>query len=371
MKKKTIILTFALFTALFAKAGRSVGFGADSFNRVIPPSYIKNAVFSPLSFEFDTVLFADASDVITRANVAETLGVLAELDSVYVPLHKNKDFLCARAFCVPEPNKVSPVFRKQLQDNFDASVLKIFPTHGAEAWFKAKMDGEMEDFEIPSKVAIKDRFAYYDLVSTVFDFEAPFPTSNTRKLVFTTSSGEKKRLEMIVDARVADVWTTSRFSVLRLPMKGGNVFYAIKPEGEATLEDVRRAISSERIDILLTIMNSVTEQGVSHGPVAIAIPKMNITSSFDLSSVMRYFRIPSTKLHSVGENLASSSIVQRMRFKLDEHGSSEALERKDPAEEIHVGKDGKRMLFNSPFIFFIYNQNSASLVVAGQYTGIE
>lgn len=369
--KKSISFALFLMFALGANAGRTVSFSADSFNRVIPSNYAKNAVFSPLSFEFDAVLFADASDPITRANVAETLGVLAELDGVYVPLYTDRQFIAAKAFCVPEPKKVSPVFRKALQDNYDAAVLQLFPKVGAEAWLKATMDGEMEQFEIPNKVAVKDRFAYFDLVSLKFDFEEPFPTDNTREMIFTTAGNEKKRIPMMTDARVVDSWETSRFTAIRLPMKNGNMFYAIKPKGESTLADVRRAVSSERIDILLSIMGSVTESGVSRSPAALAIPKMDLLSSLELSPAMRYFRFPSTKLQALGGDLPSATIRQYARFQLDENGASEPLEKKAPENEVRIDKNSKRLFFNTPFIFFVYNQEMASLLVAGQYTGIE
>lgn len=366
------LFSFLFFSvALMANAGRTVGFGADSFNRVIPNNYTKNAVFSPLSFEFDAVLFADASDPITRANVAETLGVLAELDGVYVPMHTNRQFVSARAFCVPEPKKVSPVFRKALQDNYDASVLQLFPQSGAEAWFKAAADGEMENFEISNKIAVKDRFAYFDLVSMRFDFEEPFPIDNTREMTFVTAANDKKHVEMMIDARVVDSWETSRFTAMRLPMKGGNMFYAIKPKGEASLADIRRAISSERIDILLTIMSSVTETGVSRSPAAVAIPKMDIFSSLELSSAMRYFRFPSSKLAALGGNMPAAAIRQCARLRLDENGASEPVEKKAPENEVRIDKNSKRLFFNSPFIFFVYNQETTSILVAGQFTGIE
>lgn len=371
MSNRLLAALALVFVAIAAKAGRSVGFGADSFNRVVPNNYAKNAVFSPLSFEFDAVLLADASDPITRANVAETLGVLAELDGYYVPLYTNRQFVCAKAFCVPEPKKISPVFRKALQDNYDASVLQLFPKSGAEAWLKAAVDGEMESFSIADKIAVKDRFAFFDLVSMRFDFEEPFPTDNTREMTFVTDRGEKKRLLMMIDARVVDTWETSRFSAMRLPMKGGNMFYAIKPKGEANLADVRRAVTSERIDILLTIMSSVTETGVSSSPAAIALPKMDIVSSFDLLPSLRYFRFPSTKLEALGGTLPSSAIRQYARFRLEENGSSESLQKKDPEKEVRIDKNSKRLFFNSPFIFFIYNQETASILVAGQFTGIE
>lgn len=363
-------LVFVL-VALPANAGRTVGFGADSFNRVVPNNYAKNAVFSPLSFEFDAVLMADASDPITRANVAETLGVLVELDGYYVPLYTNRQFVCAKAFCVPEPKKVSPIFRKALQDNYDASVLQLFPKLGAEAWLKAAVDGEMESFSIADKIAVKDRFAFFDLVSMRFDFEEQFPTDNTREMSFVTDSGEKKRVPMMVDARVVDIWETSRFSAMRLPMKEGNMFYAIKPKGETTLSDVRRTISSERIDVILSIMGSVTESGVSHLPSVIAIPKMDIASSFDLSSALRYFRFPSSKLAALGGDMSASAIRQHVRFRLDENGASEPLQKKAPEKEVRIDKNTKRLFLNSPFIFFIYNQETASILVAGQYTGLE
>lgn len=368
---KFVYSILSVFLALVANAGRTVGFGADSFCRVLPNSYAKNAVFSPLSFEFDAVLLADASDPITRANVAEKLGVLAELDGVYIPLYANRQFVSTKAFCVPEPKKLSPVFRKALQDNYDATVLQIFPKTGAEAWLKASMDGEMEGFEIPDRIAVKDKFAFFDLVSMRFDFEEPFPTDNTREMAFTTIDGEKKRVPMIIDARIVDTWETSRFTAMRLPMKGGNMFYAIKPKGEASLVDIKRAVSSERIDIILSIMGSITETGVSRTPVALAIPKMDIVSSFDLSPTLRYFRFPSSKLESLGGNMTSSAILQHIRFVLDENGASEPIEKKSPDKEVRIDKSSKRLFYNSPFIFFVYNQETASLLVAGQYTGKE
>lgn len=377
MIKRLALMLAVVACASCAEAGRSVGLGADAFTRLTSAND-KNVAFSPVSFELDAVMFANAADTITRANMVETMGVLNELASVYVPIYRDLNdntitdgcsYVSARAFCVPAPRSVAPAFRQRLQEEYSANVLPIFPKEGTECWFKAMMDGDMEDFEIPGSVAVRNRFAYYDLVSLSLAWAEPFPTENTKERVFETIDGKKIKLPMICDSRIASTWENSRMSVLKLPMAEGYHFYALKPRGKATIEDVKKELTAERISIVLSIMNSVTEDGVNNGPVAIVMPKFDLKSSLEISSAMQSFHFPTGNLKELGENLAGSEIVQITRFRFDENGVGEALEKKDPKDEVKVDQKTRKMIFNRPFVYFVYSEKHDALIVAGQYTG--
>lgn len=371
-------MAFAVVSSAYcAYAGRSVGFGADAFARLMS-GYDKSAAFSPISFEIDAVQFANAADTITRANMAETMGVLNDLAATYIPIYRDLNdntitdgcsFVSARAFCVPEPRLVAPSFRQRLQDDYSSNVLPIFPKEGAECWFRAMMDGDMEDFAISESVAVRNRFAYYDLVSICLAWAEPFPRENTKERVFESIDGQKLKLPMICDSRIATTWENSRMSVLKLPMADGCDLYLLKPRGKATIEDVKKELTSDRISIVLSIMRSVTEQGVTSGPVAIVIPKFDLISSFDLTSVMRSFKFQTGNIKELGDNLASSSIIQTTRFRLDENGVGTAIEKKNSDEEVKVDQKTKKMLFNRSFLYFVYSAKHDALIVAGQFTG--
>lgn len=366
-------------TAFSADTMCHARFGADAFNRAVSASAKGTVVFSPLSFEIDSVALSDAFDPITKAHFAETIGVLSDFEGVYGQILRTLSdsaetnrfsFVSARAMCLPDMRMASVPYRRDIQRIFSAEVCPATPKDGAECWLRTMLNGDMEDFDIPLGAVSADRYAFYDLASVRFSWLEPFPTSNTRKIAFMTADGSRREVEAICDIRRADLWENRRFTMLRLPLADGAWFYALLPNGDLKLSDIRAELSSAKIDDLFTVMNSVTVTGVSHGPVAIVIPKMDVTSTLDLVGVFGYFRFPLKGFSRLDSGMRPALVKQRVRFRLDEQGlDEEPLVEKRPEDVIHADENTKRFVLNRPFLFFICHDPTGTMPLAGQFTG--
>ena len=354
-------------------------FGADAFNRAVSVAAKGTAVFSPLSFELDSVALSDAFDPITKAHFAETLGVLSDFEGVYGRIvgrlqeaaQTNRfSFVSARAMCVPDMRMASVTYRRDVQSLFSAEICPATPKDGAECWLRNMMDGDMEDFDIPLGAVGSGRYAFYDLASVKMSWKEPFPTANTRGISFATDDGRRIEVEAMCDIRCADLWENRRFSMIRLPLADEAWFFALVPNGEQTLGDIRSDFSSLKVDDLLSVMNSVTVTGVSHGPVAIVIPKMDVTSTVDLVGVFGYFRFPLKGFSRLDAEMRPALAKQHVRFRLDERGlDPEPLVEKSAEEIVHADADTKRFLLTRPFLFFVYHEPTGTIPLAGQFTG--
>ena len=382
MRRRTraAILVVGLLACADLSAARRVGFETDAFNRIYPASFAKSLVFSPASFEIDCAVIAESLETIPKANVSETLGVVMSLESLYAPIVEayavrtnGLSVISARGFCVPSMKDSAPAFRQHLERVYGAEVMRLIPTHGAESWFRATMDGEMEDFTIPAHVARSERFAYYDLVSVAVSWREPFPTENTRKIKFrATPEAEPQSVTCMSDVRVADTYETKEYEMLRLPLKDDAWFYAILPKEGFGLGEARADLSSMEIDRLLAVMGSVSDPGVAHGPVAIVLPKLALRSHLNFGAALTYFRIPGTGLQHVAGDRSAYEFVQVAKFALAEQGPAERPLARKPAEAVvPLTPQVKRMVFNRPFLFFVYHEKTQTIPVAGQYCGEE
>lgn len=374
-----LCVAIATMSAFSAETTCHARFGADAFNRAVAVAAKGTTVFSPLSFEVDSVALSDAFDPITKAHFAEKIGVLSDFEAVYGQIlgylsestASNKFyFVSARAMCLPDIRMASVPYRHDIQRLYSAEICPSTPKDGAQSWLRAMLNGDMEDFDIPIGGVGRGRYAFYDLASVKFSWQEPFPLSSTRKIAFTTADGKRTEVEAICDVRKADLWENRRFKMIRLPLADDAWFYAMMPNGDLTLSDIRAEFSSTKIDDIFAMINSVTVTGVYHGPVDVAIPKMDVTSTVDLVGVFGYFRFPLKGFARLDSNMRPVYAKQRVRFKLDEHGLYEGpLAEKRSEDVINSDENTKRFVLDKPFLFFIFHEPTGTMPLAGQFTG--
>ena len=369
------------FVAAEASAIRHIGFEVDAFNRVYPASYKNTFVFSPVSFELDCVLIAESLDTIPKANVASMMGVVIDFPSTYSPVidaletrTNGFSFVSARGFCVPDIRTADVNLRGRLQREYRAEVMRILPTSGAEAWFKATMDGEMEEFEIPASAVRPDRCSFFDLVSMSVAWQEPFPVANTRVMPFKVDGGTNTLdLAFMSDVRIADTLESKEYILLRLPLKGDAEFFALLPKEGYAMSDARIDITSLEIDGLVALATPGTLPGAVRGSCSISIPRLEILSRSSFAGALRYFRVPTSGLSGLtGEiPVQGGDFVQFTKFSLTEGTGDEKISQgADSADEAPVAANVKTLVFDRPFLFFVYHSGTATIIAAGQFTGV-
>lgn len=366
-----VVALSLVFASAGLRAERKIGFQADALNRVYPASYAKSFAFSPVSFEIDCAVFAESLDVIPKANVSEAMGIVVDFPSTFCPVldefaAETNGFkvVSARGFCVRVPELSPPSFRQKLEDLYGVEVMRANPPDGAENWFRATMEGSMEDFKLSVPERNDKRYAYYDLESISIAWREAFPEDGVREYVFHSPS--KPKVKCLTDIRRADTRECAAYTVLRLPLEGEAWFYAVVPKKGHDLSEIRMELTSLKIDDFLATMNSETDLTVEHGLCAIAIPTFTLERFVDCASAMSYFGVPTKGLVNVDAEAVPREIVQHTRFTLANAGGK-ASERVSAVEGANV----KKVLLTRPFFFFVHHEPTRSILVAGQYCAEE
>lgn len=365
------------FVAASLQAACHYGFEADSFNLAVPSLKSGTKVFSPFFFELDCVVFSACLDTLSRAAIAERLNILSGLDAEFTPILETFgaatngfSLVGARGFCVPNVPNPNPMFRRTLQRDYGVVTCPDFPVKGANCWFRSMMDGKMEDFSISIDGRGDNRFAYYDLICLRMAWQEPFPTANSRRMKFTCADGTKVDADFMADVRLADTLETSEYQLLRLPLRGGAVFYAFVPKGDLSIDDLRSKVSSAEIRNLLASMSSVTDPGVERGPTVVVLPRLDVDTTIDLLPILHAVGCPTRGLTGVAGDCAAREIAQRVRFQLFEQGEGEPACAEKPADrQFRTGDCRRKVLLKRPFLFFVVHEPTETIPLMGQYDG--
>lgn len=375
--KRFLPLAIVFLAAADLFAVRHVVFEADAYNRAFPLDRKDTLVFSPVSAEIGCILAAESLETIPRANVAESMGVLVEFSGVYVPVLERLavrtngfSFVSARGFCLPDLAHCRSDYCQQIQRDYGAAVMPLMPVKGVESWFRASMDGEMEDFSVPVTAETADRYSFYDLVSVRAEWLEPFPTSNVRRLKFAAADGKSVPLDFMSDVRVADSWDEHDYAVLKLPLRDGCFFYALLPNDGVDLALVREDFSSMEIESFLTRTGEAPVGNFHREPTVIALPRLSIDCRTDMTSALQSFRLPTSSLNRLCNGVAAREFVQRVVFRLTECGPGETCGEKPLDRQIAVKDATRRMILNRPFHFFVFDGKTKTIPVAGQFTGV-
>lgn len=377
--KRVAVLSLVLAAAADLFAVRHAVFETDVYNRIFPLECKDNVVFSPVAAEVDCALAAEALDTIPRANVAEAMGVLVEFSGVYRPLlerYRNATngfhFVNARAFCLPEMRAARADFRLHLQKEYGAEVMSLLPTKGVDCWFRAAMDGEMEDFALSSDQANSGKYLFFDLVSVRAEWLEPFPAGNVRNLPFTTPDGGKRTIPFMSDVRVVDLWDDRDYTLMKLPLRDDCWFYVLLPKQGLDLSATRQDFSFMEIESLLTMTGPMPVGNHVRAPTVVVLPRLALRSRVDFMKALQEFRLPTSDLDRLCRGVAAQEYSQWISFCLFENGRDEPpLESKPVERQVSISDSTRRMVCNRPFLFFVYDGRTATIPVAGQFTGVD
>ena len=383
MKRVRLLFVLAAaFAAPALEAARSSAFGLDIFNTLVPFGETRTSVFSPISFELDCCVFAEACDPIKRANIAETLGVLTGFDGVYGPIRKafaeapatnRVSFLEARALCLPSVLLSYVEFRRRIWESCGASVCQDWPKKGAEHWLRAKMDGEMEDFEIPLARPDSHSYRYFDLVSALARLTGEKPVSEEPGR-FTALDGTAGDVVFLRSRRVVDWLSTSDLRLMRLALDGGAYLYLLRPAPGRPFAFLRSLVTGAKLRDLLVSVESVTELDAGRGWCDVRVPKMDLTGKVDLDKGFVLARVPSSGFDFIDKTLTHRDACQRVRFRLEgpkaaPPAASGGKAAPVPARADMPLKDIGDATFDGPFVFIVYHPESDVVSIVGQYTG--
>lgn len=358
--------------AFSASAERHLEFSANVFNAVVGVSNTVSTVISPFACEMDFAVLSEAHEPVPKAKFIEALGALTGYDQVLLPVAafyaRNEtnafDLVSARAFLVPHFSMIDTAFRFRIREEFKVESCRFAAGgFGAECWFRAMLDGAAEDFRLPAQVTESERFSFMDLESFTVRWAHSFfgPGEGPVKLEFRRADGGVDEVEaMHAVMGGGGIWQANEHTMLCLPMAGGMVFYAFLPAEGVPLARVRRIFSGTSVAELLVKTRSVTEPGVATGPLEVTLPLMDVDTTVDLTPAAAAFRLDLVDFSAIRSAESPEVFSQRCRFRLGGEGVA-------PKEA--VARPVRTLVFDRPFMFFIYHEGTRSMPVAGIYGG--
>lgn len=376
MNTKLLLACAAVCVACAAPA-RQIGLGIDAFNRAVPPGADKTSVFSPLAFEIDCVLFAEASDTIVRGDIADAIGVLTEFDATYAPIlgafgassaSNGLSWASARLFCMSDLSAVSRVYRNRAWAFCDAGLCAWKGRVGGEAFLRTKLDGAMESFSLGDDDGYVD-FRFHDVNALTVSPAAGFSPRTVAPGVFRAPSGDRT-LPMMTGETVCGLHANRNYSLVRLPLAGGAVFCALLPAEGRTLDDVRSKFNAVRIGEILVEPDMLGVSGTGTFRSRLTLPVIDVTASCDLTAPLAGCKVSLGNLPLLGvkasphPNVARQSVRFRLAPEAGRAGASAAVRETDASVPV-----ARPVALDRPFLWFVHHPATASILAVGVYTG--
>lgn len=301
-------------------------------------------------------------DEINRAN-RDLIDLLTTLDPQVI-------MTIANSVWYREGITVREEFLNNNREYFDADVQELdFSDPGAPDIINAWIDENTEGLIDKMVEAIGEDVIMY-LVNAIYfngDWTVQFDPDDTRDEVFHLPDGDTREVPMM---RVEEEFRTYRgedWTALDMWYgKAGFSFTALVPGGDATLEELVPALTADRFA-------SITEQ-LEESELNVVVPRFeldyeigNFPDELEDMGLTLPFGSQADFSGIADLPLAISDVKHRAVIKLDEEGSEAAA-----ATVIEVGltSTGPSIRLNRPFLFFIRENTSNTILFMGAYTGI-
>lgn len=196
----------------------------------------------------------------------------------------------------------------------------------------------------------------------------PFNEKATQKLLFRNINGTTANVDMIRDTRNVLHATANGMKVIALPYGNGNFRMVLAmPENKTGFNNF---FSSLNYDEVATALNNGTEDILS-----LCFPKFNVSTSSDiLHTLIDYFDTdyPAILLNNViiNDNVAIGKIMQKVTVSTDEMGTVGAAATEIELYAISNGNENiENFNFDRPFVFFIEETSTGTVLFIGKVTG--
>jgi serine protease inhibitor len=216
-----------------------------------------NVFFSPSSVMLCLAMVHELASGETRQAMEKTLEI-ADLDPAGVQLaiaslkaafrpRPNVTVTDANSLWCADGAHVLPELAARLRDVYDAELTTLdFGAADAvpriNAWVSSKtngMIGHILDRLSPQAILVAINAVYFKGRWTT-----PFLRTGTRDGPFTTATGEKKQLPMMLQSGRYRYYEAGRLQAVALPYEGGMAMYVVLPSERSDLRQFRRSLTS-------------------------------------------------------------------------------------------------------------------------------
>ena len=389
--KNSLLLALLVPAVVLADVWRPGHFEIDGWRKSVPADDAKSNVFSPIGLAVSLAMLGEGTGGEHRVNISEALGLLSDFGSAFSYVFQSYAQLSASntvsitfapSIWARKLKKFDIDYRRSLQRNFEAETGLLTSSLAINAWTEAKTDGRIaqlvEKVDPRTEVLLANAVAFEGAWAKGFDrnrtADRPFRCDDGRLVQVPTMHGE---------CNVA-VISNEHAYVARVPFAapGVSMLYLLPPAGQKLASFRDEVFAKFSIDEMKTIFRTESGAELKHGMARLALPRMEIASHWNLLKTLAAFKVPQSGYARIGPDFKINEVVQVDYIKIVETGYSltpGVLPPSDKKAKRHVWQDEEEdepqalpkidVKLDRPFLFFVWDENSDTLILSGQFTG--
>ena len=395
--RKYVLLFLALPSILMAEAWRPSDFEIRGWNYAVS-SNCCTSVFSPIGLAISVAMLGEATGDEYRAHIAEAMGLMGDFANTFASLlgsyaesssSNAVSISMAPSIWSRQIKAMNIGYRHSLLHTFGAVSGRLSTPLPINAWTEAATDGRLP--QIVSKIDKSTDMMLLNAIAFEGAWKESFDKAKTKNEDFHTDNDKTVSMPFMHGMATVTRIQDEKFTAIRLPFAaaGFNMIYILPPKG-TDIGKFRADIGSKiSVDELKSRFRVGTGTGVDVTSVNLALPCMEIRSSWNLMPLMAHLNVPMTGYPKFGERLQVGEMTQAAYIKVTETGYSLMPGAKPPAQQTEEKKDSRdwqqktRMDYgvtssrfttesfnlDRPFVFMVWDVNTDTIILAGQFTG--
>ena len=399
--KKYLLLAAMCPCVLFAEAWRPSEFEIKGWLQAVPSTNVSSSVFSPIGLAISMAMLGEGTGGAHRAEIAEALGLLGDFANTFSYLFASyEESSASNAVSVTiapslwsrNLRKMDIAYRHSLMRNFGAGTGALANVLPINAWTDVKTEGRIP--EIISEISPRTDLILLNAIAFEGAWQTGFPADRTVPADFHPDGGATVKVPMMHGEATVTRFVTESFTAIRIPFaaKGFHMVYML-PAAGVRLDKLREQFGGKlSIDEFKATFRSGSADGIKQLPLKLAIPKMVIRSSWNLVPPLSMFKVPVSGYPRIGEDFRIDQIIQAAYIAIAETGYSLTPGARPPekqkkevrrsiwrrADETRESSDSdaqpavaatESFSLNRPFIFFVWDENTDTILLIGQFTG--
>ena len=379
---------------LLADAWRPSAFEIRGWNHAVPLTEPSDNLFSPIGFAISVAMLGEGTGGNHRANIAEALGLMSDFGNAFSYVFRSYaeasasnavSITFAPSLWTRQRKKLDLDYRHSLQRNFEAETGSLINAEPINAWTEAKTDGRIA--AIIDKVNPRTDVLLLNAIAFEGAWAKGFDPGRSVSEMFTREDGSTTKLTMM-HGELQEVVRVKNDHVtaIRVPFAaaGMSMLYLLPPAG-TPIRDLRANLTRKiPIDELKSLFRAKSGAEVDVLPLKVALPRMENLSRWELLSSLAVFKVPVSGYQRIGEDFKINEVVQAAYIKIVETGYSltpgvtpppppkkekRLSWREREEDEARRAMPRESFILNRPFLYFVWDERSDTLLLAGQFMG--
>ena len=267
-----------------------------------------------------------------------------------------------------------PKFLDILSQNYGAGMRLVDFQNATEQarqainnWVSEQTQQKIQDLLPQGSVLASTRLVLTNAVYFKADWTVPFDPNNTKDKPFTLADGTQVKVPTMKETSFLGYAESDGVQLVELPYAGSDLSMFIFLPSSGSLNDFISSLTPEKIAALMSSVSTSQD-------VTLSLPKFKFDSSFNLNDVLSKLGMPDAftpgKADFSGMDGSKDLMIQGVLHKafiaVDEKGTEAAAATGVIVGLTSIPANNVTMTVDHPFLFTIVDQNSGTILFAGQ-----